>query len=36
MDPSGAMVPPWEIDLSTSPELTIVSTELALPASAAA
>jgi HD-GYP domain-containing protein (c-di-GMP phosphodiesterase class II) len=31
MDPSGAAVPPWEIDLSRSPDLTIVSTALARP-----
>jgi hypothetical protein len=31
-DPSGAIVPPREIDLSKSPELTIISTEFELPA----
>jgi len=34
VDASGALVPAFEVDLSRSPELTIVSTEFEIPASA--
>ncbi|MBI2188857.1 MAG: HD-GYP domain-containing protein [Acidobacteria bacterium] len=36
MDPSGAVVDPWEVDLSTSPELDIVGTEFSVPERTAA
>lgn len=36
MDASGELVTPWEVDLSKSPELTIVSTQFEVPESEAA
>ncbi len=36
MDPSGALIPPREIDLSKATDVTIVSTQFDLPTAAAA